>query len=131
MNIQSAESPVSRGALWFGLLGGAGAWTIHLLAAYAAAEFGCVSGLSSREYMNVSFVAWLEIALTAMTTLFAGVATLVAWRTHRRLLARSAERDEALAAEQNTAWAGLLTSGLFMFIIVFESIPILYYLRSC
>jgi hypothetical protein len=122
---------VSRGALWFGLFGGAVAWTVHLMLAYAAAEFGCVGRLGERGYLGISLVAWLELALTVVTTLVAGAATVVAYRNHRRLRSGEGEEDAAVAAERYTAWAGLLTSGMFTFIILFESIPILYYLHSC
>ena len=131
MNVNLAQnSQVSRRALWFGLLGGAIAWTFHLMLAYAAAEFGCVGQLGERSYQGLSMVAWLELALTSVATLAAGAATLVAYRSYRRL--RSIEaKENTVAAEQHAAYAGLLTSGLFTFIILFESIPILYYLQRC
>lgn len=122
---------VSRGALWFGLFGGAIAWTVHLMLAYAVAEFGCVGRLGERGYLGITLVAWLEVALTLATTLAAGAATVVAYRCHRHLLSNAAQEDADAAAERYTAWAGLLTSGLFTFIILFESIPILYYLYHC
>jgi hypothetical protein len=125
------EGQVSRGTLWFGLFGGAVAWTVHLMLAYAAAEFGCVGRLGERGYLGISMVAWLEIALTVATTLVSGTATVVAYRSHRRLRSGETEADAAVTAERYTAWAGVLTSGIFTFIIVFESIPILYYLHSC
>src|SRR5687768_10869842 len=131
MSTVTREVRVSRGALWFGLLGGAVAWTVHLMLAYAAAEFGCVGRLGERSYLGISLVAWLELALTVATTMAAGAATVVAYRSHRRLRSDDAEEDAAGAAERYTAWAGLLTSALFTFIILFESIPILYYLHSC
>jgi hypothetical protein len=124
MSAVARDVGAGRGALWFGLLGGAAAWTAHLTLAYAAAEFGCVGGLGVRGYLGVSLVAWLELALTAVTTLVAASATAVAYRAFRRL-----RPDEA--AERYAARAGLLTSGLFTFIILFESIPILYYLHRC
>src|SRR5687768_2504269 len=92
----------SRAAIWFGLFGGAIAWTVHLMLAYAAAEFGCVGGLGDRDYLGFSLVAWLEVALTLATTLIAGAATAVAHRQHRRLQGHSEE--VALGAEQRIAW---------------------------
>jgi hypothetical protein len=127
----SAVSPnlrQSRGAMWFGLFGGAIAWTVHLMLAYAAAEFGCVGRLGDREYLSISLVAWLEIALTVTTALIAGAATAVAHLQYRRLQAHA--EDDAVGSERCLAWTGVLTSGLFTFIIVFESIPILYYLKT-
>lgn len=122
---------VSRGALWFGLFGGAGAWTAHLMLAYAAAEFGCVGRLGERVYLGITMVAWLVLALTVVTTLTSGAATVVAYRSHRRLRSEEAEEDAAGAAERYAARAGLMMSGTFTFVILFESIPVLYYLHSC
>ena len=118
-----------RSKLWFGLFGGALAWTAHLMLAYLIAEFGCVGQLGERDYLGLSLVAWLELALTALTTLAAAAATTIAYVQHRRLQASQATNGDTTAL--TTAWLGLLTSGLFTFIIVFESIPILYYLQSC
>lgn len=131
MSTAVPEVQVSRGALWFGLFGGAAAWTAHLMLAYAAAEFGCVGRLGERTSLGISLVAWLVLALTAATTLASGVATAVAYRCHRRLRSHEARHEAPVAAERYTAWAGVLTSGLFTFIILFESIPILYYLNRC
>jgi hypothetical protein len=131
MNTVAREVGVSRSALWFGLFGGAIAWTVHLMLAYAAAEFGCVGRLGERSYLGITLVAWLEVVLTLATTLASGMATVVAYRSHRRLRSDAAQADAAVAAERYTAWAGVLTSGLFTFIILFESIPILYYLHNC
>jgi hypothetical protein len=119
----------SRGAMWFGLFGGAIAWTAHLILAYAAAEFGCVGRIGDGAYLGISLVAWLEIALTLITTLTAGAATAVALRQHRRLQATA--DNVAENPERYIAWTGVLTSGMFTFVIVFESIPILYYLQTC
>jgi hypothetical protein len=129
MSAVSQSVRQSRGAMWFGLFGGAIAWTVHLMLAYAAAEFGCVGRLADRVYLDISLVAWLEVALTLATTLVAGAATAVAHGQHRRL--QSYSEEVGVGAERSIAWTGVLTSGLFTFIIVFESIPILYYLQTC
>jgi hypothetical protein len=128
---QEVEVSRGRGALWFGLLGGAIAWTAHLLLAYVAAEFGCVGRLGERGYLGITPVAWLEAGLTLATALVSGAATVVAYRSHRRLRCDAEQADPTVVAEQYTARAGVLTSGLFTFIILFESIPILYYLHDC
>jgi hypothetical protein len=131
MSAVAREIPVSRAAQWFGLFGGAIAWTVHLMLAYAAAEFGCVGRLGEQAYLGITLVAWFEVALTLATALVSGAATFVAYRSHRQLRFEVAESDTTVAAERYTAWAGVLTSGLFTFIILFESIPILYYLHRC
>ena len=130
MPAAAMTSEVRRASLWFGLFGGAIAWTVHFLSAYVVAEFGCVAGLNERSHWNISLVAWLELALTAVAVLVAAAATAVAYRSQRRLFA-SALLGSTREAERYTARAGLLTSGIFTFIILFESIPIFFYLRSC
>jgi len=125
------HSHVNRLALWVGLLGGAAAWTAHLMLAYAVAEFGCLSPLDSKIYLGITVVAWLEFSLTAVCTLAALGATALAYVLYRRLRAKVGPDDPAGAAERDTAWTGLLTSGTFTLVIVFESIPILYYLQCC
>lgn len=131
MSTVAPEVTVSRGALWFGLFGGALAWTVHLMLAYATAEFGCVGRLAEQSYLGITLVAWLEVALTLATALTSAAATVVAYRSHRRLSSDPARADAATTAECYTAWAGVLTSGMFTFTIFFQSIPILYYLNRC
>jgi hypothetical protein len=130
MSTAAANVGVGRKALWFGLLGGAVAWTVHLLFAYVVAEFGCIGRLGESGYLGVSFVAWLELALTVATTLVAGAATAVAYCLDRRLRTNAATGAED-APMQYTARAGLLASGTFTLVILFESIPILYYWNRC
>ncbi len=126
-----ARDSVSRAALWFGLFGGAIAWTVHLLGAYAVAEFGCLGRPAHYDYLGITLVAWMELALTAVTTLAAVAATAVAVHCYRRLQSSEPAEVTGPTAERDTAWAAVLTSGTFVFIILFESLPILYYLQSC
>jgi hypothetical protein len=127
----SSTTRASRAGLWFGLLGGASAWTFHLMSAYLVAEFGCAGGLAGYDYLGVTLVAWLELALTAATAFIASLATIAAWRSFHRSSMTNGKEDAEGSAERNTAWAGVLTSGIFTFIIIFESIPILFYLQAC
>ena len=120
----------SRASLWFGLFGGATAWLLHFMAAYAVAEFGCVGGLSERTHWNITLVAWMELALTAVAMVVAATASGVAYRSHRRLMGDSAA-DTTADAERYTARAGLLTSSIFAFVILFEGIAIFFYLHGC
>jgi hypothetical protein len=125
-----AHPGVRRAGLWFGLIGGGLAWALHLITAYAIAEFGCVGRLAERSYASISLVAWLEILLTVITTLIAGAATAIAFQCQRRL--QSVDSTERFPiADVFTARAGLFASGIFTFVILFESIPILFYLRNC
>lgn len=122
---------VSRASLWFGLLGGAIAWSVHFISAYVVAEFGCVGGLGERSYWNISYVAWLELGLTVFAFLMAAFSTMVAYRSQRGLASGTACPCSEQCAVRSTARAGMLSSGLFTFVILFESIPIFFYLHRC
>jgi hypothetical protein len=121
---------VRRVALWTGLIGGGLAWTLHLVSVYAIGEFGCVAGLGERHYAGISLVAWMVIAATAATAGLGILATFVAYRSARRSPDR-AFREMPSDGEQATARAGVLASGFFTFVILFEAIPVLFYLRDC
>ena len=124
----SSPAGVWRAGLWFGLIGGGIGWLVHLLSAYAIAEFGCVGGHGESAGRAISRVAWMELIATAVTAGLAAIATIIAYRCDRQLQSR----DEAtLVGEKATARAGLLASGFFTFVILFESIPIFFYLRDC
>lgn len=109
-----------RGRLWFGLLGGAGAWLAHLLLSYAVAEFGCVSGLHQYQWLGISLVAWILLAISLLTASVAAAAT--------RSIPAPAEES---SPEGHLGRMGCLSSGSFFAVIVVESIPILYYLSRC
>lgn len=128
MPTAASQVKVGRPTLWFGVLGGAIAWTLHLMLAYATAEFGCIGRLGDQSYLGISTVAWLELALTVAMASASSAATAVAYRSHRRLHSNA---ETAGPDEKPIALAGLLMSGLFTLIILFESIPILFYLRAC
>lgn len=115
-------------AIWFGLLGGALAWLVHLCGGYGIAEFGCVSDWGSTAWLGVSHIAWLCIGLTVVTAAIACAAMFTAYRCRPRGEGGPILRREAWG---NAAWLGMILSGLFVVAIVFESIPILYYLRDC
>lgn len=122
---------VSRGRLWFGLLGGAIAWLMHLLSAYAIAEFGCVSELAAVRLGGLSAVAWLILGASVASELFALVATGVAFRSVWLLRMHGREPQETRGAWPFLARAGLYSSGLFGVVILVETFPIFYYLRGC
>jgi hypothetical protein len=127
--VELNEREGRRAWLWFGLLGGAVAWLLHLMGAYAIAEFGCVSWLGARQWFGISAVAWLCIGLSTFCQLLALVAVLAAYRCMRS--SRSADGDFALQSREYAASLGLGVSFLFAFAIAFESVPIVYYLQGC
>jgi hypothetical protein len=127
---QATSDGVRRAGLWFGFVGGGFAWTLHLMTAYAIAEFGCVGGLGTRFYGNISLVAWMHLLATALAVCLAATATAVAYRIERHFQRHVPDEAQA-ASEKYTARLGLIANGFFTFVIVFESIPIFFYLRDC
>lgn len=118
--------------LWFGVLGSAVAWLAHLLLSYGIAEFGCVSPFREVRLAGLSGVAWLEIGASAVTLVVAVVATWVAQRSRRRLVGDGdAEVYESVDGRIFMARTGVITGRLFVFIILVQTLPILYYLRGC
>jgi hypothetical protein len=124
-------SEVRRASLWFGLLGGAIAWAIHFLSAYVIAEFGCVGRLDLRRYGNISLVAWLELGISFIAVAAAAAATRAAHRCLQQLPSGDGDASAERPAERTLARTGLFTSGIFTFVILFESIPIFFYLHRC
>jgi magnesium-transporting ATPase (P-type) len=78
--------------LWFGVLGGAGAWTAHTLVDWSINETTCRAG--STDLAGVPMKAVL-VGTTLAFLLVSVVATVVAWRQWHVL--RAAEGDDPLA----------------------------------
>lgn len=127
--VSKTNGQSSRFRLWFGLFGGAVAWTIHLLLGYGIAEFGCVSSFRHARFLGIAGVAWGILAMTALTLILAVGALLVAWRSKQSLLAEIRQQEEE--PEEFMTRAGWITSVVFIAIIVAQTLPVLYYLRSC
>ena len=122
-----------QGRLWFGLLGGALMWLAHLLAAYGIAEFGCVAQVDQQTWLGISVLSWAVIAVTVVTELIALAAIGAAWSAASQLegASHSGDDEPVQQSRSQTGHIGVITSALFAAAIVFESIPILYYLHSC
>lgn len=123
---------VSTLGLWFGVMGGAVAWTLHLLLAYGVAEFGCISPFRNMRLLGFSGVAWLEGLVTLVMLGIALFASKVAKRNSQAVAGElNATQLEPHDARVFMARSGILTSRLFIFIIIVQSLPILFYLREC
>lgn len=100
-------------SLWFGVLGGMGAWAAHLVVSYAAVELGCAP--LGEVAVRVSLIAvTLATAVIAVASLFVARRIAAIGTTWRRSLAR----------------AGVLLDALGIFgIAVAGTLP--FALRSC
>jgi hypothetical protein len=119
---------MARAALWFGLLGGAAAWTLHLLLAYLIAEFGCVAEKDAIIWAGITKPAWMLLVMSAVMLAVAGAAT---WAAHLAGKHPGRHDAEPPSVERYMARTGVIMSGLFTFIILVQSIPAFFYLQSC
>lgn len=105
-------------AMWFGVLGGGVAWTVHLLASYLLAESICVSPPLDFRWLGLEGATILLLGITLATALTALAAVLVGigqWTTWRN------DRDHQPAAYLTLT--GLLLSGTFLVIILVQGLP--------
>ncbi|MEX0741819.1 MAG: hypothetical protein WD079_03415 [Phycisphaeraceae bacterium] len=141
-NRPTIASPAEPGSVrgWFAFLGGAIAWTAHILLSYAIAEFGCTRGLHHTQLAGITLTAWLLIMLTVLMFLLAVAAAWAGWpqggmRPAAQLDRSDAEDDEKAdpraTASDHLRRTGALLSGLFAIIILAQAVPLMFYLHRC
>ena len=101
--------------LWFGILAGPLAWTVHLLLSYALLSLACSTGLG-----------WILHAVTLLTAALTGWAGLVAHRAWQRHRAdpRDGVRGPRSGWRRFMALAGVVMSALFFAAILLEGLPV-------
>lgn len=133
--VQVEQDLRELGKIWFGLLGGAAAWTLHLMGSYAIGEFGCAGALHGVRWLGINATCWILILFSLLA---AGVAGASAWMGH--LTDREAGRQAPPGEDGETderrpilfaGHTGMVMSGWFLFIILVQSIPIFFFLQGC
>ena len=101
--------------LWFGALGGALAWAVHLIAAWGIVELTCVSGHRSLGDVPIRAAVAIGVVVPAVVTL---ASLLVSWRAWRQ--ASRAERgdDPRMQRTGLVALIGVCADLLFLTIII-------------
>lgn len=110
-----------RATIWCSLWGGGCAWLLHLLAAWAFAEFGCLSGLGRPGPAGISQVAWLVLGVSALCFGMAGAALGLSRRCGR------IDGETGRFAARYGVWV----NGLFMLIIAAQTMPVFFHLKDC
>lgn len=132
MNVENDRDPTStHRQLWFSLWGGGAAWLIHLLLAYAIAEFGCATDFRYVTFLNVTAVAWLLIVVSLGTIVLAGSAAYVGFRNRQMLQAEGQNPRRQSGTELYAAKTALLLNILFIVVILVQTLPILFFLDRC
>lgn len=108
--------------LWFGTLGAAAAWFVHLVVVYVLVPVTCAIGGPVLMYGASILLAGVAVA-----------AGLVAWQSWRQM---SEEARGNLIGEMEGSrrgfmlYAGLLASGVFLLGILLATIP-MFFLNPC
>ena len=126
-NDKRHDLPVSRAGLWFAVLGGPVAWTLHLLTAYLLAEFGCLTWMGRWMFLGASAVFWSVLVMTISTAAMGATAIYTGVAIYQQLkdFAATPHRD----AQSATARIGIYTSVYAVLVILVESLPLIYYIR--
>jgi hypothetical protein len=111
------RGPREQAAVWFGLLGGPAAWTVHLMGSYLLVPYACGSGL-------IVLIHLLTLA-TEVVAVAAGVAAYRVVAAARR--APRLERGRAAGVERDAFLGvlGIFLSGLFFAVNLAEWLPTL------
>jgi hypothetical protein len=112
------QAPVGQFSLWFAMLGGAGAWALHLVVNYALVPVACSLGMGILLYMTIP----VFIGITLLAIFFG-------WRGW----AATRDMDETNGNGQRLmvqrvrfmALSGLAMSGFFLMVIIAQSVPII------
>lgn len=110
--------------LWYGVFGGAAAWTVHVFAAWGLDELVCAAGTEHVFAVPLWQAVGLAVVIPALVTVGSlGVAALV-WQRTARAQATGAE-DRAYGRSRMLAVVGVWSNLLFLTIIVLGGIAVL------
>lgn len=113
---------LERFKAWYAFLGGAFAWTLHLLGAYGLSEMICV------KFGNNSVLAWALGTLTFVSLCVAGSAM---WLARRQQLEAFADLNNATEAFAFMSRTGLISNALFTAVIFAQTLPIVMVRGDC
>lgn len=116
--------------LWFGVLGGALAWTVHLLAGWSIEELACAAGSSEVAGLSLRYAIGLTVLIPAAATMAALAVAWLAWRRTGSQDAgpqRAGAVGHALGRARMLALVGLASNLLFLIIIVLGGVAILVF----
>ncbi|MFR9778593.1 hypothetical protein ACL02O_21405 [Micromonospora sp. MS34] len=110
--------------LWYGVLGGALAWAVHLLVAWPLDELTCAAGSTSVAAVPLWQAVGLAVALPALVAVGALLVAVLTWRRTTAAQAAGA-RDRAYGRSRMLAVVGVWANLLFLTIIVLGGVAVL------
>jgi hypothetical protein len=112
--------------LWYGVLGGAVAWAVHLLAAWSLDELGCAARSERIAGVPLWQVLGVAVLVPGLATVGSLLVAALVWRRTAR--ARSAGTDDpALGRSRLLAVVGIWANLLFLAIIVLGGVAVLVF----
>lgn len=121
---QQTTRVVGALALWFGTIGGAVAWAIHLGAAWGITETTCLGGHASIEDVPLRKIVTFAVVIPGLIAL---AALAVSFRTWRQTSSDRTHDDRPVGRARLLAGVGFAANLLFVAIIVFDGIALMVF----
>lgn len=110
--------------LWYGVLGGALAWAVHLIAAWGVDELACAAGSERVSAVPLWQAIGLAVVIPALVTAGSLLVAAMVWRRTARAQRAGAE-DRSYARARMLATVGIWANLLFLAIIVLGGVAVL------
>lgn len=113
--------------LWFGVLGGPLAWTVHMIAVWSINELTCASGNDEVNGLPLATALLAWVVAPGLVTLAAMGVCLWTWRRLGRAQATGTldeERARAFARARVLVFVAMVVDILFLAIIVLDGVNI-------
>lgn len=110
--------------LWYGVLGGAVAWAVHLLVAWPLDELTCAAGSEKISAVPLWQAVGLAVVIPGLVTAGSLAVATLAWRRTARAQSFGAQ-DPAFGRSRMLAVVGIWANLLFLTIIVLGGVAVL------
>ena len=110
--------------LWYGVLGGAVAWAVHLLVAWPLDELTCAAGSEKISAVPLWQAVGLAVVIPGLVTAGSLAVAALAWRRTARAQSAGAH-DPAFGRSRMLAVVGIWANLLFLTIIVLGGVAVL------
>lgn len=124
-NESSRCEPVKPGQLWFGLLGGAAVFAIHLTVSYGLVSLSCFWGWLNFEILGMTGTQFVLIVFTLISAAIVLFAGSIAYRNWRQL--RNESQPGVGSPEEGRyrfmTFLGVMLNALFLISILVSIVP--------
>ena len=110
--------------LWYGVLGGAVAWAVHLLVAWPLDELTCAAGSEKISAVPLWQAVGLAVVIPGLVTAGSLAVAALTWRRTARAQSAGAQ-DPAFGRSRMLAVVGIWANLLFLTIIVLGGVAVL------